>query len=142
GAFDVIEHLDDDVEALAHMRSAVKPGGGVILTVPQHRWLWSAVDDFSRHRRRYDRRGLTALLTRAGFRLVWATSFMALLLPLLMLSRLRPRDQASFDPTAELRIGDLANRTLGIVCAVERRLIHAGVRLPAGGSLIAVARRS
>ena len=41
GAYDVIEHIDDDVQALRSIRDAVKPGGGMILTVPQHMVLWS-----------------------------------------------------------------------------------------------------
>ena len=51
-ALDILEHVDEDVRALAALRDVIKPGGGLILTVPQHPWLWSEVDDFSRHRRR------------------------------------------------------------------------------------------
>ena len=44
GAYDVIEHIDDDVQALRSIRNAVKPGGGMILTVPQHMVLWNHLD--------------------------------------------------------------------------------------------------
>ena len=47
GAFDVLEHVDDDGLVLAQMHQATKPGGGIIVSVPQHPWLWSAVDEFS-----------------------------------------------------------------------------------------------
>src|ERR1041384_3261119 len=39
--FDVLEHLDDDGDALDALCRAVRPGGGVVLTVPQHPSLWS-----------------------------------------------------------------------------------------------------
>src|SRR4051794_23065371 len=37
GAFDVLEHIREHDVALAQMCRAVVPGGGVIITVPQHR---------------------------------------------------------------------------------------------------------
>jgi SAM-dependent methyltransferase len=39
GAFDVLEHIEEDEKALAQIFHAVLPGGGLILTVPQHRFL-------------------------------------------------------------------------------------------------------
>ena len=34
GCFDVIEHIDDDVAALKEIHKALKPGGGILMTVP------------------------------------------------------------------------------------------------------------
>lgn len=42
---------------------------------------------------------------------------------------------------AELEVGRAANRVLGAAMGLERALIRAGVRFPAGGSLLAVAHR-
>jgi SAM-dependent methyltransferase len=138
GAFDVLEHLDADVEALGAMREALKPGGGVIITVPQHPWLWSEVDDFSHHRRRYTRTELRAKLERSGFNVVRMTSFVAAAVPILMVTRRIPR---TFDPERELRISPRANAVMGSLLGLEHRLIAAGVSLPFGTSLLAVARR-
>jgi SAM-dependent methyltransferase len=142
GAFDVIEHLVEDEAALREMHEALRPGGGIILTVPQHPFLWSAVDDFSRHKRRYTRRELVAKVEKAGFEVIRATSFNALLLPLLLFTRtwqrLRP---AEFDPAAELRVGPALNGMLGALMKVEERLIRSGLSFPAGGSLLLVAKR-
>jgi SAM-dependent methyltransferase len=138
GAFDVIEHLDDDRSALAAMRVAVRPGGGVLITVPQHPWLWSAVDDFSHHRRRYTRAELREKLETAGFRIVRMTSFTSLLLPVLLLSRIKP---GQFDPERELKVPAVVNAIFRALLAVERLAIAAGVSLPAGGSLLAIAER-
>jgi SAM-dependent methyltransferase len=138
-ALDVIEHVDDDGAALRALRQVVKPGGGLILTVPQHQWLWSEVDDFSCHRRRYARLDLEAKVGRAGFEILRSTSFCALTLPLLAASRLRRR--RAFDPTAELRIPPVANAVLARLLDIERGLIKLGLTLPAGSSLLLVARR-
>jgi SAM-dependent methyltransferase len=143
GAFDVIEHVDEDEDVLAEMSRALRPRGGVVLTVPQHDWLWSAVDDFSHHRRRYARPDLEAKLRRAGLVPLWTTSFVSLLLPLLLAARRTgPKTAAELDPTAELRIGAAANGVCAGVARVEEALIAAGVRFPLGGSLLVVAARS
>jgi SAM-dependent methyltransferase len=142
GAFDVIEHIREDEAVLAQMRRALNPGGSLLLTVPQHPFLWSEYDVRAHHVRRYTRDELRQKLTRAGFDIVKMTSFVSVLLPLMMLSRLTRRtDAADYDPLAELRIGGVANSLLEHALDAERLLIHAGLPLPIGGSLLVVARR-
>jgi SAM-dependent methyltransferase len=142
GAFDVLEHIENDEVALAEMARAVRPGGGVLITVPQHPRLWSDVDEFSRHRRRYRRSELRAKLERSGLDVVRLTSFVTLLLPAMVASRLRQRKgPETFDPLAEYGHGPLVDSALGWAMALERKLIRLGLSLPAGGSLLAVARR-
>jgi 2-polyprenyl-3-methyl-5-hydroxy-6-metoxy-1,4-benzoquinol methylase len=45
GAFDVLEHIEDDNRVLRELYRMLAPNGVVIATVPQHRWLWSSVDE-------------------------------------------------------------------------------------------------
>lgn len=140
-AFDVLEHVEEDGLALEQMRLTVKPGGGVLISVPQHRSLWSASDDFAHHKRRYRRRELIRKLTYAGLEVVQITSFVSSLLPLLVASRAIRRMARSYDCEAEYRMPRVLDRTFELLLDGERRLIRAGVSVPAGGSLFAVARR-
>lgn len=143
GSFDVLEHIEEDEVALASIFRAVKPGGGVLITVPQHPRMWSAADEFGKHVRRYTRADLVAKLGRAGFRVQRITSFVSLLLPLMAVSRLtHPRLDESYDPLAELQRSRPVDMCLALVMRVELSLIRAGVPLPLGGSLLVVARRS
>jgi SAM-dependent methyltransferase len=141
GAFDVLEHIDDDEEALHQLFRATRRGGGIVLTVPQHPALWSVVDERSFHRRRYRRRELVDKVERAGFRVVRSTSFVTALLPLVWLSRAR-QNRRGFDPTAEFAVGRIANAVLERIMDVERMLIGAGASLPVGASLLVIARRA
>lgn len=142
GAFDVIEHIDEDERVLGEMHAACRAGGGVVITVPQHRWLWSYRDEFAHHRRRYARADLVRKLETVGFGQVWTTSFVTLLLPVMALSRMTQKRREDFDALRELHVGRVTNRALQAVMDAEFRLIGAGLSLPAGGSLLIVARKT
>jgi SAM-dependent methyltransferase len=143
GAFDVIEHIEDDQHVLRQMASAVVPGGGVIVTVPQHRFLWSGFDDLAHHHRRYTRRELVGRLRAAGLDVTRVTSFVSLLLPAMLASRARRAAPGGrrLDPADEFRISPFANRVAAAVMRGELLLLRSGISFPAGGSLLAVATR-
>ena len=86
-AFDLLEHLDDDLEALREWRRILKPDGWMMLTVPAHPSLWSSHDEVNAHRRRYRRAELRRVLVSAGFEVVRLTHFNTLLLPGIALVR-------------------------------------------------------
>jgi SAM-dependent methyltransferase len=140
GVFDVLEHLDDDIGALSSLHAALNPGGGLILTVPQHRTLWSVADEIGHHRRRYSRKDLVDKVCSTGFEVMFVTSFVSLLLPFLWLSR--KRASRPEDAYAELKIRPLPNALLSMVMRMEFWLIKAGLSLPVGGSLLLLARRT
>ena len=144
GAFDVLEHIEEDNAVLAQMYQACKPGGGIVLTVPQHRWLWSRMDNFAHHKRRYVRAELVGKVIQAGFQVEYITSFVSLLLPLMLASRWLRRFGSGMDEqmdAAGLMIGKLTNAVLGVVMRIEWILIRVGLSFPFGGSLLLVARK-
>lgn len=142
GAFDVLEHIVEDEQVLAEIHKALRPDGGLVLTVPQHPWLWSRQDELACHVRRYTATELRCKVAAAGFIPLYETSFVSLLLPIMWLSRQqKSRAVKKNDPMSELRIGRIANQLLGTAMTVERGLIQSGIRFPAGGSLLLVAKR-
>jgi SAM-dependent methyltransferase len=142
GAFDVLEHIEEDVAVLSEIFRAVRPGGGLMLTVPQHPFLWSHTDEYARHKRRYTRGELVDKVRGAGFEIARATSFVSLLLPAMALSRVASGPARRADPLPELGIAPWMNAVLTRVLAVERTMIERGVSFPAGGSLLLVARKT
>jgi SAM-dependent methyltransferase len=142
GAFDVLEHIEDDEAVLRELSRVVKPGGGLLVTVPQHPRLWSAVDTYSRHVRRYTRHELVQKVSGAGFVPIRATSFVSVLLPLLALSRRNAKEGERYDPDTEYRLPAAVDTVLERVLGAERALIRGGLSLPVGGSLLVVARAS
>lgn len=142
GAFDVLEHIEDDNLVLAQMYKAVRKGGGIILTVPQHRFLWSKVDESACHVRRYEAKELKDKAERAGFKVVKAVSFVSLLLPLMAASRLmKCKDSSESDNMPEIEINGFMNTVLEKILDIERGLIRLGIHLPFGGSLLLIAKK-
>ena len=118
----------------------MRSGGFLLLTVPQHPWLWSAADDYAHHVRRYTAQELRRKVLHAGFRIEYCTSFVSLLLPLMALQRLSSRNQ-NYNPDNEFKISQLLNAALYLVMQLELALLRLGLRFPAGGSLLLLARK-
>jgi SAM-dependent methyltransferase len=141
GAFDVLEHIGEDQEVLAQMRMAVTESkGGILLTVPQHPFLWSQSDEMAHHVRRYFAKELREKVERAGFQVLCATSFVSLLFPLVILSRCVLSKARPEDPYAEFRISGAANACFEKMMQLERATIKAGVSYAYGSSLLMIAR--
>ena len=141
GAFDVIEHILEDELVLQNFYRAVKLGGGCLITVPQHKWLWSSTDEAACHQRRYSATELHAKAEAAGFCIVRSTSFVTLLLPLMLLSRLMARRSGDISAKKDLALNPTLDRVLEIVMQIENHLIKWGVNLPFGGSRLVVLKK-
>lgn len=140
-AFDVIEHILEDELVLQNFHRAIKPGGGCLITVPQHQWLWSPVDDVACHQRRYSARELHAKAEAAGFRVVRSTSFVTLLLPLMLASRLTVRRSGDAGDSRELILNPVFDYILEAIMRLEHFVIKSGLSLPFGGSRLLVCQR-
>lgn len=142
GAFDVLEHIKEDETVLAQLHSAIKPGGVLLLTVPQHPWLWSASDEYACHVRRYTRAEIEHKVLTAGFELLRSSSFVTSLLPAMMLSRaLQKRKTKDFDPSGELKINAVLNKSFYALMMFETAGIRFGMNYPIGGSRLIVGER-
>ncbi len=65
-AFNVLEHIEDDRAALDSWTGLLKEGGKIVILVPNHHGLYSAVDKAVGHCRRYSRAELVAKVEAAG----------------------------------------------------------------------------
>ena len=136
GAFDVIEHIDDDHAAVASIATKLKPGGKFVMTVPAHSWMWSAHDVVNHHKRRYSKRSLKALIKGSPLRLDSVGYFNSLLFPAAVADRLVSKARGREDIDLKLPAAPL-NKALERTFAAERHVIGR-LPLPIGLSLYAV----
>ena len=140
GAFDVLEHIQEDEMVLQQIFKSLKLGGVAVITVPQHKWLWSEVDDYACHVRRYEPQDLHEKITKAGFVILKSTSFVSLLMPALYFSRFSQRKKIRIndDCMAELQINPILNKILEVIMMIEFYLIRLGINFSLGGSRLVV----
>jgi SAM-dependent methyltransferase len=142
GAFDVLEHIEEDEQVLMQMHTSLQSNGIMLLTVPQHAWLWSPVDDYACHARRYSAKELHLKVENAGFEILRSTSFVSTLLPAMLGSRFaKKRSKKEINASAEVKISLGLNRIFEIFLNVEVAMIRKGVNFPLGGSRFIVARK-
>jgi SAM-dependent methyltransferase len=139
-AFDVLEHVDEDLASLRALGQRLRPGGWMLLTVPAFPFLWSRHDETHHHKRRYLKDQLLARAHEAGVVPVRLTYFNSLLFPLIAGVRMLKGLFGIAGGDDEAMPSPLLNRLLGAVFASERHLVGR-LPLPAGVSLLMLARR-
>ena len=148
-AFDVLEHIDDDDAVLKNMHDALKPGGTLFITVPADRRLWSVMDIYAEHKRRYSMKELRTKIEGNGFKVIKMSYFMTLLYPCILLSRkfsLRTKSlndedmkkQIKKELMNELQPNVIINILFFLIFLLEVPLLRS-VTLPFGSSLLCVA---
>jgi SAM-dependent methyltransferase len=138
-AFDVVEHMDDDLAGLREMRRVLRPGGRVLLFVPTFMFLWGVQDDVSHHRRRYRLPELQRVLEEAGFEMERATyANITFFLPILLVRKLMRLTGIKTESENKITVSAL-NGVLGRVFGAESWLLRY-MNLPFGVSGLCVAR--
>lgn len=138
-AFDIIEHVEDDLGMLEGLARVLRPGGAIAIHVPAWPILWSDHDEILEHKRRYTKRSLTELVERAGLRferLSWSSmTILPVAFGMRGVRRFFPKkDNAEADMFS---LPPLLNRAAYSVYQVEAALTARG-NLPFGLSLAAV----
>lgn len=134
GSFDsivclnVLEHIEDDVEALRVMRSLCRPGGRVVILVPAHMSAYGSLDRSFGHCRRYNRRSLRRAFAAAGLR-EHASAYMNAIGYFGWIWEGRVRKRTTLSRTSARTF----NRLVPFVDAFERL-----IRFPFGQSLVMV----
>ncbi len=138
-AFDVIEHIEDDVAALVEWKRVVEPGGLLLIYTPALPWLYGEHDRIVHHQRRYRGGELREKIGRAGLDLVRLSYVNLLVLPIVLAARLvlswlpkRPHAEMALPPQP-------VNWLLEQLCSYELPLVL-GPGLPMGMTLVALAR--
>ena len=138
-AFDVVEHMDDDLAGLSEMRRVLRPGGRVLIFVPTFMFLWGLQDDVSHHRRRYRLSELERVLEQAGFEIERSSyANITFFLPILLIRKLMRLTGLKASSENNINVSAL-NGLLGKLFGAES-LILRYINLPFGVSGLCVAR--
>lgn len=133
---DVLEHVEDDRAALQAIAKRLRPGGTILITVPQFPWMWSGHDVANHHFRRYTKATLRTVISDAHLQPHLLQSFNSLLFPLAAADRVVARitgRSGSDDALPPAPVNALFEKVFGL----ERYLVGR-VPMPPGVSLVAI----
>ena len=136
-ASDIIEHIEHPKIALKEWHRVLKKGGRLIIFAPAFKGLWSSHDIINRHYRRFTQQELLLLLTQSGFHTLksgyWNTF---LFLPLYLMNKLKSKTKKKdnlYDTSP------VVSRLLLALILSENKAINAGINMPFGVSVFAIA---
>lgn len=134
---DLLEHLSEPVEALAHAGTLLDRDGRILITVPAFKILWTAHDELNHHRCRYSRNSLEREVRAAGLDVIECSFVFHWLFPVKLILRVR---EAFFGQRADIPPipPSPLNNVLERFSVLEHRVLR-DVPVPFGSSLLMIA---
>jgi SAM-dependent methyltransferase len=142
---DVIEHIADDVGALAEARRVLRPGGLILISTPAYQILYANNDRVAHHQRRYTAALLDRRIRLAGLIPRRISYFNTLLFPAIAPAVLAGKLAERLTPPGDrtnlsLTLPASINSALAAIMSCEGRWLQRA-NLPFGHSLVALASR-
>jgi ubiquinone/menaquinone biosynthesis C-methylase UbiE len=142
-ASDVLEHIENDGEALLEWKRVLKDNGFAIIFVPAIMALWSHNDIYSEHFRRYEKSQFRRRLINSGFNIERFSYWnFTLFIPIFIFRRLqRIVSSKNNKYESELKKSNpVINKMLKIVLSIENRILNK-INFPIGVSLFAICKK-
>jgi SAM-dependent methyltransferase len=143
-SFDMLQHVEDDQQAVGEMARVLKPGGTLVFTAAAMEWLRGDHSEAWQELRRYTRGSAGALAARAGLEVTRASYLFATLFPLMAVARMAQRAVRPFrGPRIDTDISvppAPINGALSALVGAEATLAP-HLSFPFGSSVLVVARK-
>ena len=141
-AFDLLEHIEVDEQALKEFYRVTKKDGMLLMTVPAYRFLWSEHDEALGHKRRYGLKELKGKVLGAGFKIIKISYAITILFfPILVIRLLQKIFKPRKEPkTALIMLPGLMNSFFSSTLYLEAMLLRK-LYLPFGVSIICIAQK-
>ena len=146
GLFDVIEHIEDDINFLKDISNRVPNGTLIYVTVPALKSLWSSEDKYAGHFRRYNRNDVKRILDNTNLKFIYSSYFFSYYVPFVWLLRVLPEKMGrknTFDVLAKKekdyhQRSKKLNVILNFFFWIEIKLSKIGIKPPFGTSKLVV----
>jgi len=144
-AFDVIEHIEDDIKAIEEIHRVLKPNGKYLLTVPAFQSLWSNHDVINHHYRRYRKNQFNKLIVNNKLKINYSTYFnFWLFIPISIVRFILnniPRKKNSDSTGSDNEIMQSSKIVNGILYRIfysEKFLLKLNIKFPFGVSILTI----
>ena len=138
---DVLEHIEEDNETLATLKSLMCDKASILITVPAYQWLYGQHDILHHHVRRYSKSSVKKKLNIFGFKIKYISYFNTLLFPFALVERIKQKLFPSLNEEILNMPDKRVNYLLEKIFSFEANLLNK-ISFPFGLSLIVVAENS
>ena len=143
-ASDVLEHIQDEAQALQEWARVLRPGGRLLVFVPAFQFLWGKHDVVNQHFRRYTANQLATVVRGANLKVsrtsYWNVSLFFPTAVVRLFKHLLPKNNAPV--TDDLfAVSPLLNKLLSGFIQGENRLLQA-INAPIGVSVFTLASKA
>lgn len=148
GLFDVVEHIQYDVDFLRKVHSYMTADGNLFITVPAYNFLWSHEDISAGHYRRHTLNSIQSRLMKSGFSVIFRSYFFCVLPFPIFLFRSLPY-RLGMKKLADARVNQkkdhdnkgIAATILNNILRFELKRLKKGKSLLFGGSCMVIAQK-
>lgn len=143
GAFDVLEHIENQVKALKEWKRVLKDDGYIIISVPAYQWLWTEHDVSLHHKRRYTERRLVEAAKAAGLVPEKSSYAIVFSLPLVVGFRFinKTLRRKTDSETSYVNVPNWVNMLFTRLLYAEAKF-HQTIKMPFGTSVMAVFKKA
>ncbi len=143
-AFDVVEHVEEDILAIAELHRVCKPQGYVFTTVPAFMFLWSDHDLINEHVKRYTKKQFLRLFKEENTEIFFVSYFNFFLFPFIAIIRIfsslkkKIRKVRSIKSDFSKMNNSFLNRLFYKIFRSERRCLNRRFSFPFGVSIMVI----
>ncbi len=141
-ALDVLEHIQDDIEAMRRVHYMLKDNGMFFINVPAHKFLWSEHDEALHHKRRYHSFEMISKLKDTSFTILKKSYFVTFTSPIIILYRIWGNlfGKSAYPKTSYVMLPEIINNFFINILKLEVKMVEK-FNLPFGVTLTVVARK-
>jgi len=146
GIFDVLEHIENDLDFLTELEQVLSNTGKLFITVPAFKFLWSADDALAGHFRRYTLKKLKNKLSKANFEIEYSTYIFSILpFPIFLFRTLpslfRKKNKITLEIEQKRHNAGKLKNILNKIWGKEISFIQKNKKIPFGSSCLVVAKK-
>ena len=144
--FDILEHLENDQQAIKNIFNSLKAGGYFFFTAPAYQWLFSSHDIVLGHQRRYSKKKIALKLKKVGFKIIELNYWNLLLFPAIFVIRITKKIFIKISHK-NIHKSDMKNHNKYIeqilfqILNLENKLISHNINLPFGLTIYGIAKK-
>ena len=143
-ALDILEHLENDIDALKEFHRILKEDGYILISVPAYQFLWSEHDIAVHHKRRYSMEEINTCLLEADFRVIKKTFAITSIAPVVFIYRIIGKIYPGFKKQKNsdyVLLPVLLNKFFIFLLRIEAFLLKY-INFPFGISIMCIAKKN